>query len=315
MTRAIILDVDGTLSDPTARLFHLDSDPKDWQSFHDAMSDDPPHHAVVWLARMLALVRLNHTLREIDQFVILVVTARHEPYRAKTEEWLRGHGIEYERLYMRGDEDFRKDHAVKTDILEQILSEGYEPVLAIDDRPEVIETWRSFGITTLQCAYGNDRSQYAGKNLLTLLVGPAGSGKSTYAAKNFKPGEIVSTDEIRKELFGDYSGLDPASLRLTFNYAKDLVKARSKNGLHTCVDATNLRKRDRLGFVDVVPSDTIVNYVLLDRDYDEKIKSRGWRPEELIDRHHQTFKGTTLVDVKTADDRGNIVIIDKREKK
>jgi predicted kinase len=312
MVVSVIVDIDGTLSRPEHRLYHLDSDPKDWQSFHDAMGDDPPHEAVVWLVRTIGLATRWLDDRKI---AILIVTARHEPYRATTEAWLAKHNIVYDKLYMRADNDFRKDHIVKADILQQIVADGYEPFLAIDDRPEVVETWRDWGIATLQCAYGRDRTRFAGQHLLTVLVGPAGAGKSTYVAKNFKPSEVISTDEIRKELFGEYLGLDPVSLRKTFDYARDLVKARLRNGLHTVVDATNLRKRDRLTWVDCAPNDSVVHYILLNRDYDEKIASRGWRSVELIDRHHQTFKNTTLIDMKTMDGRGNIVLYDKREKK
>jgi hypothetical protein len=47
---------------------------------------------------------------------------------------------------MRIVNDFRPDVAVKTDILERIVADGYRVVEAWDDAPDVVELWRSHGI-------------------------------------------------------------------------------------------------------------------------------------------------------------------------
>ena len=36
-----------------------------------------------------------------------------------------------------------------------------------------------------------------------VMVGPAGSGKSTFCRRNFRPGQIVSTDACRALIAGD----------------------------------------------------------------------------------------------------------------
>src|SRR3546814_4249731 len=75
--------------------------------------------------------------------------------------------------------DTRPDHVVKEEILQQIIDDGYQPILAVDDRPSVVAMWRSKGITTLQCAPDEPGSSiYAGQTLLHMLVGPCGAGKS-----------------------------------------------------------------------------------------------------------------------------------------
>ena len=45
---------------------------------------------------------------------------------------------------------------------------------------------------------------------LVVLVGPAGAGKSTLAARHFAPDEVLASDAIRAELTGD-----PADQRAT----------------------------------------------------------------------------------------------------
>src|SRR3546814_16300855 len=50
--RAVIFDLDGTICDPSGRLYHLDGE-KDWKSFHAAAGDDTPIDPIVQLVRML----------------------------------------------------------------------------------------------------------------------------------------------------------------------------------------------------------------------------------------------------------------------
>src|SRR3546814_3777997 len=83
----------------------------------------------------------------------------------------------------------------KEEILQQIIDDGYQPILAVDARPSVVAMWRSKGITTLQCAPDEPGSSiYAGQTLLHMLVGPCGAGKSTYAEKHYLPHETISQE-------------------------------------------------------------------------------------------------------------------------
>jgi hypothetical protein len=58
-------------------------------------------------------------------------------------------------LYMRPARDSRDDGIVKSELLDRIIADGYEPWLAIDDRDRVVEMWRARGLTCLQCAPGD----------------------------------------------------------------------------------------------------------------------------------------------------------------
>lgn len=307
--RAILCDIDGTLANVKHRLHYLDADPKDWVGFHDAMVDDKPIEATTWIAKML--FRASNGLTGSEEFSVLIVSARHEPYRKHTEEWLAKQGVLYDRLYMRDDADKRADHLVKADILEQIIADGYEPCAVFDDRPEVGDMWESWGLTVYRCTY-DDMSKYQGKVMLTLLIGPSGAGKSTLAKKLYKASEIISTDQIRED---EGLGHAPYDVAQTFALARGYAQARIRTGRRAVIDATNLNQNIRLGFTALVPKGGLIEYVLVDRDYDDKLANRGWRSEELISSHHRRFRDSTLVELKDTDGLGNVIVIDKREKK
>jgi hypothetical protein len=58
-------------------------------------------------------------------------------------------------LYMPAAKNYREDDIVKSELLDQIISDSYELWLAIDDRDRVVAMWRARGLTCLQCASGD----------------------------------------------------------------------------------------------------------------------------------------------------------------
>lgn len=78
---------------------------------------------------------------------------------------------------------------------------------------------------------------------LVLLIGPTGSGKSTFAAANFKPAEIVSTDHLRGLLSNDPA--DQSASAEAFQILNVIVNGRLSRRLTTVVDATSLLAPNR----------------------------------------------------------------------
>lgn len=311
--RAVIFDIDGTLADVQHRLHHLENG-RDWNGFFSEMDRDPVIEPVAWLARQLD---------RGGPHKILIVSARPDDYRQMTVQWLIRNGLTgYERLYMRKSGDFRRDDIVKAEILQQILDDGYEPFLVVDDRPMVVDMWRSHGITTLQCAPDEKTlSRYAGKRILTMMVGPSGAGKTTFIRSNLGNDnglndtefnrDVVSADHIREQYDLTHS---PEDLKRTWEIVHALIKARLDIGLRTILDATNIKRKDRLAVLALVPEGQLVEYVVIDRRLEQKLQDRGNRSEDLVLKHHRTFV-SQLPSILKGDDQGNVFVSDKREHK
>ena len=136
MTRAVIVDLDGTLVDVGA-IEHLVSGPeKDYPAFHAASADAPAN------AQVVSAVRAAHAAG----LAVLVVTSREFVWRDLTLDWLVAHDVPYDELAMRIVGDYRSDHVVKAEMLDRLEADGYTVERAWEDRDEVAEMWAGRGI-------------------------------------------------------------------------------------------------------------------------------------------------------------------------
>jgi protein phosphatase len=78
---------------------------------------------------------------------------------------------------------------------------------------------------------------------IVLLVGAAGAGKSTFAARHFRPTEILSSDAFRA-LVGDDEG-DQSATAPAFDVLTRVVGHRLRRGRLSVIDATNVTPGDR----------------------------------------------------------------------
>lgn len=159
---------------------------------------------------------------------------------------------------------------------------------------------------------------------LTILVGPSGAGKSTHVKtyafqdgidiRSWRDSEIISTDAIRVELCGNWE--DQSKNQQVFFALHHLVKARVESGLNAVVDATNLRNADRRALRDLVSADTQIEYHIINRPLEEKLKTGGWRlkVDGLIERHDQIFN-SNLKDILSGDGDSRVKVLDFRKDK
>lgn len=89
---------------------------------------------------------------------------------------------------------------------------------------------------------------------LIILVGPPGSGKTTYAHKHIEehPGTVhLSSDKIRKELHGDETIQDNPGL--VFNIMQKRAVAGLDFGYDVIYDSTAMTRKDRAGIIAACP--------------------------------------------------------------
>ncbi|BAQ64277.1 AAA family ATPase [Geminocystis sp. NIES-3709] len=90
-----------------------------------------------------------------DSTNILVVSGRTDDGEELTEKWLQKYQVKYTNLYMRKTGDSRKDAIIKQEIYEQFIKDKYNIKFILDDRNQVVEMWRSLGLTVFQVAEGD----------------------------------------------------------------------------------------------------------------------------------------------------------------
>jgi phosphoglycolate phosphatase-like HAD superfamily hydrolase len=137
--KAVIWDLDGTLSDDRARAHFVEVEhgkKRDWKSYFDAIGDDPP------IAASMEVLRAMHAAGNR----VVFLTGRPEHTRKTTERWLKANGLhEYDRLVMRPPRDFRPSGAFKVDEVAK-LRRSYELVCAFEDRIDVADALRTAGV-------------------------------------------------------------------------------------------------------------------------------------------------------------------------
>jgi predicted kinase len=130
---AYIFDIDGTLA------LKQNRSPFDW----DKVDQDEINQPVLNILNTL-----------VEENTIIIFSGRDEICREKTETWLGKYCIYPTLLLMRKHGDMRKDSIVKMELFDEI-KDKYNIKGVFDDRKQVVEMWRSIGLTCFQVAEGD----------------------------------------------------------------------------------------------------------------------------------------------------------------
>lgn len=306
-----IFDLDGTLANIEHRRHHLDR--KDWDAFFAACVDDLPNEPVI-----AALQAHLNALHRVE-----IWSARSEVVRHETVAWLHRVGIPGGLLVnMRARGDYTPDVALKRSWLHAIHPDE-RPDIVYDDRQGVVDMWREEGIACFQVAanWEADERTIAPLRdpLLTIMVGPSGGGKTEWlnAEQRRNPTVVFSSDRLREWYTGSEG--DQSRNADVFTAIHKLAKATMECGLPVTIDATNIRRKDRLACVALAPAGAGVRYVVCNRPMAEKHATAGRRAgvvmadgKCLIDAHEQRFQ-SQLKDLLRGDGLPQVTVVDMRD--
>lgn len=155
---AILVDLDGTLA------LMGDRKPFDWLKVGSDAVNQPVRDLVNW-------VSYGYGLAERRVLHVIFMSGRDESCRTQTLDWLQHQaglltdaqgfdnvedrvdfGFE---LFMREAGDSRKDSVVKLELFDRHVRNIYDVQFVLDDRNQVVDMWRTLGLTCLQVAPGD----------------------------------------------------------------------------------------------------------------------------------------------------------------
>ena len=140
LPKCILVDIDGT-----AAKIH-DRSPFDWSN----VGRDLPNTPVLNVVRAMRAAG----------YAVVFLSGRDSAARTETVRWLQKHLdwqeiVDYQ-LFMRLQNDMRKDSIIKRELFDAHIRGRYFVELVLDDRDQVVSLWRrDMGLTCLQVDYGD----------------------------------------------------------------------------------------------------------------------------------------------------------------
>lgn len=128
-----LLDLDGTIAHMKGR------SPFDWKRVGEDDLDE-------------IIKKVSNSCYHYDK--VIVCTGRDAVCLPETEDWLKHHGIGYDAIFARKENDNRADWVVKEEMWRKIAKDYYIAGL-IDDRQQVVRRARALGLKVLNVAYNN----------------------------------------------------------------------------------------------------------------------------------------------------------------
>jgi protein phosphatase len=119
---------------------------------------------------------------------------------------------------------------------------------------------------------------------LVVLIGTSGSGKSTFAARHFKPTEIISSDFCRGLADDDQSSLNATAD--AFALVHFIAETRLRRRKLAVIDATNVRAEDRAHLVAIAKRyHALAVAIVLNPGKDICLQRNKSRPDRQFGQH------------------------------
>ncbi|MFP4164012.1 MAG: AAA family ATPase [Chitinispirillaceae bacterium] len=145
---------------------------------------------------------------------------------------------------------------------------------------------------------------------LVLLIGPAASGKTTFARTHFRQSEILSSDKLRAAVCDDQK--DQSASADAFEILHLIASKRLARRKLTVIDATNVLQSSRKSILDLNRDILPTAAVLFDYDEKELIRQDLSRTRrvgaDVIRMHTEQMKET----LDSVGDEGYKIIINIR---
>ena len=117
---------------------------------------------------------------------------------------------------------------------------------------------------------------------LVVLIGAAGAGKSTFAARHFDPSEVLSSDAYRALISGDPA--DQGATRAAFGRLHRELGRRLDGRQLSVVDATNVDRGARKALLRRAASAGLPAVaIVLDLPAEVILARNAGRPERIVD--------------------------------
>jgi predicted kinase len=117
---------------------------------------------------------------------------------------------------------------------------------------------------------------------LVVLVGAAGSGKSTFAARHFAPDEVLSSDRFRRIVSGDEA--NQAATKAAFVVLHQALERSLENGRTAVVDATSVEPAARRALLArALAAGVPASAIVLDLPSATVIARNAARPARVVD--------------------------------
>lgn len=147
---------------------------------------------------------------------------------------------------------------------------------------------------------------------LVLLIGAAGAGKSTFAARHFGADEVCSSDGLREVLSGNPA--DQSVSRRAFAILHRDVERRLQEGRLTVVDATNLTEHQRRPLLRRAAAAQVPTIAIVLDLPANIVRSRNAGRDRVVDpavveRHLATLRRTLDGDELHREDLAGIILL------